>query len=186
MYFIEFRNISDEVLAEKAGMGGEVEFAALFARYVFLIKARASFYNTPEIEQEDLVQEGTIGFMKAVKGYTPDGGASFRTYAGLCIDRSMISAVKKTLAKKQIPFAARISIDDAEFESSETPETVVIARDEMRKLFCKLNSVLSDFERTVFLLYTDGVCYSEIADKLGVSVKSVDNALQRVRRKISN
>lgn len=172
-------------MALRAKEGGEPEFAALLARYLFLIKSRASFYDTADTEQEDLVQEGTLGFLQAVRTYDPQAGASFRTYAGLCIDRSILSAVRRALARRRIPATAMVDLEDAEFCDPSDPENRIIAREQLRQITESLDTVLSDFERSVLLRYAVGESYGEIAAHLSVTPKAVGNALHRVRKKIN-
>ena len=183
---IDIRDLTDDELAFRAKTGGEVEFAALLARYLFHIKSRASFYNTDETEFDDLVQEGTLGFLRAVRTYDPQAGASFRTYAGLCIDRSIITAVKRSLARRCIPTAVRVSMDEVEVQDFDTPERVLVAKEELQHIMQSLDTVLSDFERSVLLRFSSGESYAEIAEHMQITQKSVGNALYRIRKKISH
>ncbi|OJU14445.1 MAG: hypothetical protein BGN88_14430 [Clostridiales bacterium 43-6] len=181
--------LSDEQLAERARCGDNDAFSALVARYVFTVKSRANHYNGSGIDPEDLAQEGTIGLMAAVRSYDKELGTSFRTFAWLCIDRSILSVVKASLRKKQIPKASLVSIDDNDldncfFDGKDNPETLLIENEDIALFELKINELLSPFERKVLRYYLSGKNYSEIADSLNTLPKSVDNALQRVRHKL--
>ena len=178
--------MTDGELAFRAKAGGELEFAALLARYLFHIKSRASFYNTEETELDDLIQEGTLGFLRAVRTYDSQAGASFRTYVGLCIDRSIITAVKRSLARRCVPIAARVSMEDVELQDLDNPEKRLVAKEELQHIMQSLDTVLSDFERSILLRYSSGESYAEIANHMQITQKSVGNALYRIRKKISH
>ncbi len=184
------RRLDDEQLAEQAKNGDSAAYDALLRRYVFLVHSRAAGYKGSNVDFEDLVQEGMIGLMHAVAGYDKDCGASFQTFARLCIDRNIISAVRATLRKKQIPKNSLVSIDDAGEPANtgdrhaQNPENVVIAKEELALLYQKIFASLNDFELGVLKLYLAGCSYRSIAEKFGCSYKAVDNAMQRLRRKL--
>jgi len=180
---------SDEELAEKAKLGDNEAFSALVVRYVFTVKSRVNHYNGSGIDPEDLAQEGTIGLMSAVRSFDKSLNTTFRTFAWLCIDRSIISAVKASLRKKQIPKASLVSMDDNDFnvsflDGADNPETMIIENEDIKLLEQKINQLLSSFERDVLRLYLNGKSYVEIAVCLHSTPKSVNNALQRVRLKL--
>ncbi len=178
---------SDEELAEKAKLGDNEAFSQLVVRYVFTVKSRVNHYNGSGIDPEDLTQEGTIGLMSAVRSFDKSLNTTFRTFAWLCIDRSIISAVKASLRKKQIPKSSLVSIDDSDFNvsiSSDNPETMMIENEDIKLLEQKIKALLSSFERDVLRLYLSGKSYVDIAACLHSTPKSVNNALQRVRLKL--
>lgn len=177
---------ADEQLAALAAAGDAAARMALMRRYIPVVKARVSGYAGGELEPEDLAQEGMIGLLQAVDRYDPARGASFRTFALLCIDRSVISVVRAALAAKKIPPSTRVSLEgdrvDAVREAS--PEEIVVSQDNIRRLTEQLSQSLSDLERRVFFLYLGGCDYADMARRLRVSPKAVDNALCRARKKI--
>ncbi len=182
----EEKFLSDEQLAVAAAAGDEVSRIRLIGRYIPLVKSRVSGYADGGFEPEDLAQEGMIGLMQAIDAYRVTGGASFRTFALLCIDRSIISVVRSALGAKKIPVGQVVPLEDREdsFIAGETPQTIVESKDSFRWLLSKLSGVLSGLEQQAFLLYLGGCEYEEIATRLGVPQKTVDNALCRARRKI--
>ena len=134
-----------------------------------------------------MVQEGVIGFLSAIRRYRP-GSAGFKTFAVLCIDRSMISAVRATLQKKQIPKSSLVSLND-DFSPvltspGDDPQNLMIANEDLHRLSRKIDESLTPLEREVLSYYLAGLSYGATAKRLGCSCKAVDNALQRVRRKL--
>ena len=183
---------SDESLVSLAAKGDKAAFDKLAARYIPVVALRASaFYEgNAELSNEDLGQEGFIGLIDAVKRYDENIGASFRTFAVLCIDRRMKSVIKATLRKKKIPKDSLVFIDDddtPEIAANETenPENKVIALDEHRLLRERIRKCSSEFEWTVLNHFLNGMSYQSIADRLKTSEKSVANALGRIRRKLT-
>ena len=178
--------LSDEQLAVNAGKGDEASRIRLIGRYIPLVKSRVSGYAGGGFEPEDLAQEGMIGLMQAIDAYRVNGGASFRTFALLCIDRCVISVVRSALGAKKIPAGQVVPLEDREdsFITGETPQTIVESKDNFRWLLSKLSGVLSELEQQAFLLYLGGCEYDEIARRLGTTPKTVDNALCRARRKL--
>lgn len=177
---------SDEELVSGAQNGSEADRIRLLSRYIPVVKARVSGYAGGELEPEDLAQEGMIGLMGAIDRYDPARGASFHTFALLCIDRSVISVVRSMLAAKKIPSSTLIPLEDAQIQVpvNASPEDIVVANDRVRSLADRLDQVLSELERRVFLLYLGGCEYEDIARRLQISVKAVDNALCRARSKM--
>ncbi len=182
----EEKFLSDESLALSAAKGDEASRIRLISRYIPLVKSRVSGYAGSGFDPEDLAQEGMIGLMGAIDAFREDRGASFRTFALLCIDRSIISVVRSSLGAKKIPVGTLVSLEDWEndFAGSESPQAIVESKDSFRWLLSKLGEVLSGLEQQAFLLYLGGCEYDEIAARLGASLKTVDNALCRARRKI--
>ncbi|MBQ2676088.1 MAG: sigma-70 family RNA polymerase sigma factor [Clostridia bacterium] len=183
----DLRQATDEELCALSKKGNDDAFSALVGRYIFTVHDRASGYYGSGIDSDDLTQEGMIGLMSAVRCYDKDCGASFRTFAWLCIDRSIISAVRSTLRKKQIPSSSIVSIDDwdePDLNNGSDPEAVLIAKEDMNLLNEKIFNRLTDFELSVLKMYLGGYSYSSIASSLACPVKAVDNALQRLRRKL--
>lgn len=182
-------NMDDNELVGQAKQDDLDAFARLSSRYVGLIyhKAAAIAEKMPDMELDDLTQEGYIGFYKAVKSFSPDGGASFRTYAGVCVQNQMISAVRRYRKKGSVPPGAAISIDQKELQNlsgSEGPEDSLEAGEAFQELLARVQLQLSPMERKAFSLYAQGLEKREIETQMGVSRKVLDNAIYRVRRKL--
>lgn len=133
-------------------------------------------------DNEDLVQEGMIGLLDAIRSYDPELGASFEAFAALCIRRRMISAVRAATALKHAPLNESVPYD-ARLPAASDPEAELIGREGLRELTDALQASLSPTERTVLSLYLEGCSYREISQRVGKPPKSVDNAVQRIRRK---
>ena len=133
-------------------------------------------------DNEDLVQEGMIGLLDAVRSFDPERGASFEAYASLCIRRRMISAIRAASAQKHAPLNDSVPIE--EYGTAEPdPETAMIHREDFKVLMEALETALTPAEQAVLTLYLDGFSYREISQRIGKPPKSVDNAVQRIRRK---
>lgn len=158
------------------------EFVRKKARTMFLIGG----------ETDDLIQEGMIGLFKAIQNYQPDRDTSFRTFANLCIDRQLCSAVQYSNRQKHLPLNSYVSLSD-ENESehlegswSEDPETIMIDQESVRNLELEIAKALSPMENKVLNYYLRGYGYVKIAEIMGKAPKSIDNALQRIRGKVRN
>lgn len=170
----------------------------LLHKYRNFVRARARSYFLIGAEREDIVQEGMIGLFKAIRDYKHDKQSSFRAFAELCVTRQIITAIKTATRQKHIPLNSYISLNKPIYEEDSdrtlldvisgvrvaNPEDMVISREELGEIESKMNEILSDLEWKVLMSYLDGKSYQEIADELGRHIKSVDNALQRVKRKL--
>ncbi len=169
----------------------------LIDRYRPIIRMKASSYFLAGGDHEDLVQEGLIGLVKAVRDYRTDKDTSFRSFLELCVTRQIITAIKTAARKKHSPMNTYVSFSYSKAGSDETtladilpgdpvsdPLTQVISRDELSSLVDALSGSLSSLEREVLRLYLEGRSYEFIGDKLDRKPKAVDNALQRIKRKI--
>ncbi len=182
-------SLSDEKLCERV-QSGDSDAANLlihrFSRMVVTIVHRYYLFGGTE---DDLEQEGMIGLLSAMNNYTP-GRSSFKTFAGLCIRRSVIDAIRRDHNKNNLFYNSVLSLSQLDpdaaqiYPTEQDPEQQVIGKDDRKHIEQQLLSKLSDFERNVLTLYLNGLRYGEIAEKLSISVKSVDNAVQRIRRKI--
>lgn len=197
--FDQFECMTDEALVEQAkelDNSDALEF--LIERYRNFVRAKARSYFLIGADREDIIQEGMIGLYKAVRDYRTDKLASFKGFAELCITRQMITAIKTATRQKHIPLNSYISLDKPIYddESERTlldiitstapsdPQILIINREEYADIESKMDEILSDLERKVLALYLDGRTYQEISDDLDRHVKSIDNALQRVKRKL--
>lgn len=188
--------LSDEEVVKAAREGDVGALNHIIARYRNYVYSKAGKYFLAGAEREDVAQEGMIGLYKAVKEYTPEGGSSFKHFAGLCISRQILTAVKAAARKKHIPLNSYISLDkpdgyddgdaiDAALEDGgQNPETIIIGRETLSSTEHKINKALSKLEMQVLIYYTKGMSYDEIAAALGKSKKSIDNALQRIKKKL--
>lgn len=170
-------------------------FIELAARYMSLIRAKAAALRTGSLlEPEDLYQEGLMGLLSAAHSYRESGSASFRTYAGICIYNQMVTACRSAASRKNLPLHNFVSLQDAEQNQSveaafvsdqaANPETLLIDRESLEGLKARIHQTLSKMEQEVLFLYLNNCTYHEIADRLSLPAKSVDNAIQRVRRKL--
>ncbi|MGE7842709.1 RNA polymerase sporulation sigma factor SigH [Lysinibacillus sp. NPDC093712] len=194
----DFERFNDEELIEMVHQGNTDALDFLITKYRLLVRAKARSYFLIGADKEDIIQEGMIGLYKAVRDFKGDKLASFRAFAELCITRQIITAIKTATRQKHIPLNSYVSLDKPIFdeESDRTlmdvltgaimddPEELMIHREEFGYLEEKMSEILSELELQVLALYLDGQSYHEISAKLNRHVKSIDNALQRVKRKL--
>ena len=167
-------------------------------KYKNFVRSKARSYFLIGADHEDIVQEGMIGLYKAIRDFRPDKLSSFRAFAELCITRQIITAIKTATRQKHIPLNSYVSLNKPLYdeESDRTlldviiegratnPEELIIGQEDLNSIHHKIDEVLSGLEQEVLRAYLDGKSYQEIADNLGRHVKSIDNALQRVKRKL--
>lgn len=175
---------ADEALAELAKVGDGAAAALLLKRYRLLVQSIASRHNGASLETDDIVQEGFIGLLSAVYAFSPAKNAAFKTYAAVCITNAIRSAVKANACLKNSPLNSYISLEEIEIAADFTPEQLLISRENTNRISQFIENRLSQLEKNVIKHHIAGCDYKSIADKLGVSEKAVDNALQRVRGKI--
>ena len=162
----------------------------LIDKYKSLVRTRARALYLVGGDHEDLIQEGMLGRFKAVRDYKPEKEASFATFAGLCIDRQMYSAVASSQRQKHQPLNSFVSLSEPVSEQElrlvdeETPEEIMISRENVIGMHERIKERLSKFEYQVLELYLKGYDYTQIAEKLGKQPKAIDNALQRIRSKV--
>ena len=178
---------SDVELITLYKKGQDEAFNQLYDRYKYMIKSCARSFFLVGGDSEDLIQEGVIGLLKAVNSYNDNGTNSFSTYAYACIKNSLLSAVKKAQSarNKALNYAVSIYSNGLELSPTTDPEEEIIGKESANELIQKINQTLSSFEITVLKLYFEGLSYVEIANKLNKQSKSIDNELQRIKRKIS-
>lgn len=174
-------SISTELLALARGKN-ESAVAAIIAQLMPTIRYYAGLAVQPGLDFDDAVQEGLIGLFGAIQTFSTSGSASFRTYASVCIQNSITSAGRAASRKKHGPLNFSVPIPAG--QSIPGPEEQAIAHEEISSTLAKARTQLSSLERQVLALYLDGFSYGEIAEKVGKTSKAVENALQRVRRKL--
>ena len=189
----DFSVFSDEELCRKSagGMSGAEE--ELVHRYGRLVRVFARPLFLAGGDSEDLIQEGMLGLLTAIRSFNPEKAASFRTYAEICIRSKLVTAVRAAQRDKHLPLNHSISFETPLFDgtseflfsSEESPEDVVIGREELQERIDALKGQLSGFEAEILSYYLGGLICAEIAERVGRSYKSVDNAIQRIRRKIA-
>lgn len=193
-----FTGKKDEELVAMARIGNDRALEYLLCKYQNFVKAKAKSYFLIGADKEDIYQEGMIGLFKAIRDFKDDKLASFKVFAELCITRQIITAVKTATRQKHIPLNTYISLNKPIYdeESDRTlldilagirvsdPEELIIDREEMENIESKIEEVLSELEMEVLNSYLDGKSYQEIASDLDRQAKSIDNALQRVKRKL--
>lgn len=170
----------------------------LIKKYKNFVRAKARSYFLIGADKEDIIQEGMIGLFKAIRDYQPDKISSFKAFAELCITRQIITAIKTATRQKHIPLNSYVSLNKPIFddESERTlldvisgkkvsnPEALIISKEEVDNIEAKIGEILSELEWEVLTYYLEGKSYQEIAEDLNRHVKSIDNALQRVKRKL--
>lgn len=194
------QDVIDEEVVLRA-RDGEIEaIEYLMEKYKNFVKAKARSYFLIGADKEDIIQEGMIGLYKAIRDYRADKLSSFRAFAELCITRQIITAIKTATRQKHIPLNSYISLNKPIYDeesdrtlldviserSTINPEDLIIGREEMGSIENKLSDVLSEFEWDVLTAYLEGQSYQEMAIELDRHIKSIDNALQRVKRKLEN
>lgn len=186
----DYGQCSDEELIFRLRSGENEISDYLMEKYKEFVRKKARAMYLIGGETDDLIQEGMIGLFKAVQNYQPGKEASFRTFAGLCIDRQLYNAIQNSNRKKHLPLNSYVSLSeegeagDLEGQWTEDPEAVVIDRERTEALKQEIRRSLSPMENKVLKYYLQGYGYVKIAELLGKEPKSIDNALQRIRGKI--
>ena len=193
-----FQDMNDEQIVLLCHEGNSLAEEYLLNKYKNFVRSKARSYFLVGADHEDIVQEGMIGLYKAIRDYKPEKLSSFKAFAELCITRQIITAIKTATRQKHIPLNSYISLNKPLYdeESDRTlmdiimegnngnPEDMIINQENLGNIHQKINEVLSGLEQQVLTAYLDGKSYQEIAETLGRHVKSIDNALQRVKRKL--
>lgn len=196
--FREFESRNDEDIVLEAKQGNKLAQEYLINKYENFVKSKARSYFLIGADKEDIYQEGMIGLYKAIRDYKLDKLTSFRAFAELCITRQIITAIKTATRQKHIPLNTYVSLNKPiyEEESERTlldvlsglkitdPEEMMISKEKMEHIEKEIQKTLSDLEMEVLMSYLDGKSYQEIACDLDRHAKSIDNALQRVKRKL--
>ena len=196
----DYDNISDEDLIEIIKSGDKGAFDYLINKYKELVNMKVGKYFIIGAERDDIIQEGLIGLFKAIKSYKPDMQNSFKSFANMCIERQLITAIKTSNRQKHMPLNSYLSLnisayDEEEGDSDtslmdifdseliEDPLDTITKKEYYQDLESTIDKTLSDFEEKVLNKYINGKSYIQIADELDTTVKSIDNAIQRIRKK---
>ena len=193
----KYELMQDEEIINKIKAGDKSALNYLMEKYKELVNMKVSKYYIIGAEKEDIVQEGMIGLYKAIKSYSEDKNTSFKSFANMCIERQLITAVKNSNRQKHIPLNSSISLNSAAYEDNEDmdkmdildvkalndPSDIVADREYFKNMENKIKENLSVFELQVLHEYEKGKSYADIAKRLNAKVKSVDTAIQRIRKK---
>lgn len=193
----DYIQMTDEKLIENIKNDDKIALNCLMERYNDVVSMKANKFFMVGAEREDMVQEGMIGLYKAVKSFDTEKQNSFKTFANMCIERQLITAVKNSNRQKHIPLNSSISLNAAAYEDNEDvdkidvldlkemndPSDIIANKEYFKNIEEKIKENLSDFELSVLYEYEKGKTYAAIAEKLNSKVKSVDTAIQRIRKK---
>jgi len=194
----QYDSMMDEEIVELARAGSTVAQEYLINKYRNFVRAKARSYFLIGADREDIIQEGMIGLYKAIRDFKSDKLSSFRAFAELCVTRQIITAIKTATRQKHIPLNSYVSLNKPIYDEDSDrtlldvisgskitdPEELIISQEEFGDIEDKMGEILSDLEWRVLMSYLDGRSYQEIAADLNRHVKSIDNALQRVKRKL--
>ena len=197
---LDYNNMSDEEVIDIAKTGNKQALDYLINKYKDLVNLRVNKYYIIGAEKEDIIQEGLIGLFKAIRSYKPGMQNSFRTFASICIERQLITAIKTSNRQKHIPLNSYLSLNmnayDSEQSDSDTtlleiynnatvedPLETLTKKEYYNHIENAIENALSDFEKKVLFRYIKGESYNKIAEELDTPVKSIHNAIQRIRKK---
>ena len=194
----DFDSMTDEQVVVLAQETDSPALEYLLNKYKNFVRTKARSYFLIGADHEDIVQEGMIGLYKAIRDYKAEKLSSFRAFAELCVTRQIITAIKTATRQKHIPLNSYISLNKPIYEEDSdrtlldviteegisNPEEMIIDREDLSVIEGKIGQMLSDLEKDVLVRYMEGKSYVEIADEMHRHVKSIDNALQRIKRKL--
>ena len=196
----DYDNMKDEDLIEIIKSGDKQAFDYLITRYKELVNMKVSKYFIVGAEKDDIIQEGLIGLFKAIKSYKADMQNSFKSFANMCIERQLITAIKTSNRQKHMPLNSYLSLNGAAYDEGEgendislmdifesalieDPLDTITKKEYYKDIEDTIDKKLSDFEKKVLNKYINGESYVQIAEELETTVKSIDNAIQRIRKK---
>jgi len=193
----KYSNMTDEELIESIQLDDKTALECLMKRYNEIVNMKANKFFMVGAEKDDMIQEGMIGLYKAVKSFNSEKQNSFKTFANLCVERQLITAVKNSNRQKHIPLNSSVSLSGTAFEDNEDttieevldmktaddPLEIITRQEYYSNIQSKIDESLSDFELKVLERYKNGESYATIAQRLNTKVKSVDTAIQRIRKK---
>lgn len=195
---VRYAEMTDEQIVKLCHDGDLMAEEYLLNKYKNFVRSKARSYFLIGADHEDIVQEGMIGLYKAIRDFKQEKLSSFRAFAELCITRQIITAIKTATRQKHIPLNSYVSLNKPLYDeesdrtlldilmegTTSNPEDMIINQENLGNIHKRINEVLSGLEQEVLAAYLDGKSYQEIAEALGRHVKSIDNALQRVKRKL--
>ena len=195
----KYQNLEDEQIIEQIKQGDEEALSYILEKYKNLVNIKVSKYFMVGAEKEDVVQEGMIGLFKAIKNYNSEKQNSFKSFANICIERQLITTIKSSNRQKHIPLNSYLSLNTAAYDNNEDdsvelidtfnsntiedPLETIMKQEYYNEVETAVNKNLSKFEKQVLDRYLKGESYVKIAEKLDSPVKSIDNAIQRIRKK---
>ena len=195
----KYQNLEDEQIIEQIKQGDEEALSYILEKYKNLVNIKVSKYFMIGAEKEDIAQEGMIGLFKAIKSYDSEKQNSFKSFANICIERQLITAIKSSNRQKHIPLNSYLSLNTAAYDNNEDdsvelidtfnsntiedPLETIMKQEYYNEVETAVNKNLSKFEKQVLDRYLKGESYVKIAEKLDSPVKSIDNAIQRIRKK---
>lgn len=195
----KYQNLEDEQIIEQIKQGDEEALSYILEKYKDLVNVKVSKYFIIGAEKEDTVQEGMIGLFKAIKNYNAEKQNSFKSFANICIERQLITAIKTSNRQKHQPLNSYLSLNTAAYENNdddsvelletfnsktiEDPLETIMKQEQYNEVETAVNKNLSKFEQKVLSRFLNGESYTVIAKKLNTPVKSIDNAIQRIRKK---
>ena len=194
----DFEGVADEQIVKLAQDADGAALEYLLNKYKNFVRTKARSYFLIGADHEDIVQEGMIGLYKAIRDYRAEKLSSFRAFAELCVTRQIITAIKTATRQKHIPLNSYISLNKPIYEEDSdrtlmdimaeegmsNPEEMIIDREDLSMIEGRIGQMLSDLEKDVLVRYMEGKSYVEIAGEMNRHVKSIDNALQRIKRKL--
>lgn len=197
---MDYTDMTDNELVDLAKSGDAAALEAVLLRYKPLVHKKSQPYYLAGGDDDDVVQEGLIGLYKAVMEFDKTKFPLFKVFAGVCIERRIISAVKKASRRKHSPLNSYISLSSGAFDNdsgadvesildggeSNDPESIMLERERVLALEGIISGALSEFEKSVLLGYLSGRSYKEIGESLGRDAKAVDNAIQRIKKKLES
>lgn len=198
--FFKCSSMEEEDIVELAKTEDGLALDYLIYKYKNIVKSKARSYYLIGADKEDIIQEGMIGLYKAIRDYDREKLTTFRSFAEICITRQIITAIKTATRQKHIPLNSYVSLNKPIYEEDSDrtlmdvvseykttdPEELMIGREELTQMEETIGEILSELELEVLMSYVDGMSYQEIALELDRHIKSIDNALQRVKRKLEN
>jgi len=194
----KYENMADESILQLAKGGDERALNFIMEKYYNIVNMKASRFFAAGIEKDDIIQEGMIGLYKAIQSYSDDKQNSFKSFANMCIERQLITVVKSANRQKNLPLNSAFSLNTPIYEDGdsdamevldaslvEDPLETIANKEYLNQMETKIDENLSDFEKKVFLHYKQGKSYNDIAKEMNSKVKSVDTALQRIKKKVN-
>lgn len=193
----QYIQMTDEKLIENIKKEDKLALNCLIERYNDIVNMKANKFFMIGAEREDMVQEGMIGLYKAVKSFDTQKQNSFKTFANMCIERQLITAVKNSNRQKHIPLNSSISLNSAAYDDNDDmdklevvdlkteddPSDIIVNQEYVKTIGNKIKENLSEYELSVLYEYEKGKSYADIAEKLNTKIKSVDTAIQRIKKK---